>query len=48
MGLFVCHQIVDRHGGRILVQSETGRGTVVTIELPREGAFSDPRIVLAS
>jgi signal transduction histidine kinase len=48
MGLFVCHRIVERHGGRILVQSETGRGTVVTIELPREGAFSDPRRVLAS
>jgi signal transduction histidine kinase len=37
MGLFVSHQIVEKHGGRILVASETGRGTAVTIKLPRFG-----------
>ncbi len=36
MGLFVSHQIVERHGGRILVASETGRGTAVTVKLPRD------------
>ena len=35
LGLFVSHQIVEKHGGRILVKSETGRGTAVTIKLPR-------------
>lgn len=40
MGLFVSHQIVEKHGGRILVTSETGRGTSVTIKLPRDGADS--------
>jgi signal transduction histidine kinase len=34
MGLFVSHQIVSKHGGRIQVASEPGRGTTVTIELP--------------
>jgi signal transduction histidine kinase len=38
LGLFVCHQIVEKYGGRILVASETGRGTSVTIKLPRDGA----------
>jgi two-component system NtrC family sensor kinase len=45
MGLFVSHQIVEKHGGRIRVESELGRGTSVTIELPREGVRRD---VLAS
>ena len=35
LGLFVSHRIVEKHGGRILVKSETGRGTAVTIKLPR-------------
>lgn len=46
MGLFVSHQIVEKHGGRIRIESETGRGTTVTIELPREGVSR--RDVLAS
>jgi signal transduction histidine kinase len=35
LSLFISHQIVEKHGGRILVKSETGRGTAVTIKLPR-------------
>jgi signal transduction histidine kinase len=38
MGLFLSHQIVENHGGRLLVASETGRGTSVTIKLPRNGS----------
>jgi two-component system, NtrC family, sensor kinase len=34
LGLYICHEIVHRHGGQILVESEEGKGTVVTIELP--------------
>ena len=34
MGLLITSQIVDRHGGRIAVQSEPGRGTVFTVHLP--------------
>lgn len=34
LGLAICKDIIDRHGGRIDVQSEVGRGTTFTIELP--------------
>ena len=34
LGLSVSHDIVKRHGGRIEVASESGRGTVFTVVLP--------------
>jgi signal transduction histidine kinase len=34
LGLAICEQIVRQHAGRIRVQSEPGRGTRFTIELP--------------
>jgi two-component system NtrC family sensor kinase len=34
LGLSVVHGIVERHGGRLEVQSELGRGTRLTIVLP--------------
>ncbi|MFW5950621.1 MAG: ATP-binding protein [Gemmatimonadota bacterium] len=34
MGLLITSQIVDRHAGRLMVESELGRGTTFTIELP--------------
>ena len=35
LGLATCHQILDEHGGTIALDSEVGRGTVVTVSLPR-------------
>lgn len=35
LGLAICQRIVDGHNGRIGVQSEQGKGTRVTVELPR-------------
>lgn len=34
LGLYISHEIIIKHGGLILVQSELRRGTVVKIELP--------------
>ena len=34
IGLFVCHQIVEAHGGKISIESSLGKGTTVTFALP--------------
>ncbi|MDP1992436.1 MAG: ATP-binding protein [Syntrophales bacterium] len=40
LGLYISHEIIRRHGGQIRAESEEGKWTVVTVELPckrREG-----------
>ncbi|MFA6128542.1 MAG: HAMP domain-containing sensor histidine kinase [Bacteroidales bacterium] len=34
LGLILCQEFVNQHGGRILVESEVGRGSKFTVELP--------------
>ena len=34
LGLAVSHQIIERHGGTIDVESEVGVGTTFTISIP--------------
>ena len=34
LGLYLCHLIAEAHGGRMDIDSETGKGTRVTIYLP--------------
>ncbi len=37
LGLAIVRQVVDRHGGKISVQSRQGHGTTFTVTLPRDG-----------
>lgn len=36
LGLFICREIISRHGGRIWAESEPGNGSTFYIELPLE------------
>lgn len=37
LGLTVAHEIIERHGGRIKVESKEGKGTTFTVLLPGRG-----------
>jgi len=38
LGLFICRQIIQSHGGKIWATSQEARGTTIWIELPQNGA----------
>lgn len=42
LGLGLCRQMVDAHAGSIVADSAPGRGTTVTVTLPREAVSSEP------
>lgn len=42
MGLSICYRIIENHGGTIALNSKVGKGTVVTITLPRQDEKQQP------
>lgn len=38
LGLYLCQLIVDSHGGEMSIESELGKGTSVSIRLPRDNS----------
>jgi two-component system NtrC family sensor kinase len=45
LGLSICQSIIAKHKGRIVVQSDIGKGTVFTVELPQYSKATGPRDV---
>lgn len=43
LGLFVVKQIIEAHGGSVHVESEIGKGSKFTIQIPRTYLLSKPR-----
>jgi two-component system phosphate regulon sensor histidine kinase PhoR len=37
IGLAIVKHIVDAHGGKVLIESESGKGSTFTIQLPKGG-----------
>jgi len=42
LGLYICHGIVEQHGGRVWVESAPGRGTVFHVTFPVSAARERP------
>jgi two-component system sensor histidine kinase RegB len=36
LGVFLARSVVERLGGRLTIESQTRRGTIVTVQLPRQ------------
>ncbi len=44
LGLAMCHGIIKRHGGRLEVESEVGKGTAIYVALPIAGTHTATQV----
>ncbi|HYM00927.1 MAG TPA: ATP-binding protein, partial [Blastocatellia bacterium] len=42
LGMAIVYQLVGDHNGKILVESEAGKGTQISIRLPYDGRVPGP------
>lgn len=42
LGLSICQSIIDKHKGRIMVESKVGNGALFTVELPQYSKLKQP------
>jgi signal transduction histidine kinase len=48
LGLYISHEIVERHGGSLIVQSQVGTGTEIRVRLPaqfRSGSIGEHQVL---
>ncbi|MFE1243038.1 ATP-binding protein [Fictibacillus sp. NPDC058756] len=45
LGLMICYQIVENHGGKIHIESKEGCGTTVSMEFPRNVVKDEVKIL---
>lgn len=44
LGLSICYKIMEKHNGRISVDSEVGKGTTFTIEIPINNTYEQMQV----